>query len=78
MLLNVRSVDGAPVEEILSAAATSNGTIYAMVRTSANPLVIARLAPDPQVLLKAGDSVPVNVPPIVSALISGARAGTLS
>jgi hypothetical protein len=75
LLLNDTSLDGSPVQEILSAANTGDGTIYAMVRTSNNPMVIARLAPDPQVLLKAGDSVPVSVPPVITALIPGARSG---
>jgi hypothetical protein len=75
LLLNDTSVDGSPVQEILSAANTGDGTIYAMVRTSNNPMVIARLAPDPQVLLKAGDAVPVSVPPVITALIPGARSG---
>ncbi len=75
LLLNATSVDGSPVLEILSATNTSDGTIYVMVRTSNNPMVIARLAPDPQVLLQAGDSVPVSVPPVITALIPGARSG---
>lgn len=74
--LNDTSLDGSPVEEILSATCTGNGTIYVMARTTDNPMLIARLAPNPQVLLKAGDRVPVSVPPVISALIPGARSGT--
>ena len=76
LALNDTSLDGSPVEELLSATSTSSGTIYAMVRTANSPMVIARLAPGREVLLKAGDSVPVTVPPVISALIPGARTGT--
>jgi hypothetical protein len=76
LLLNDSSLDGSPVEEIVSAVCTGAGTIYAMVRTANNPMVIARLAPNKEVLLKAGDAVPVTVPPVISALIPGDRTGT--
>jgi hypothetical protein len=76
LAVNDTSLDGSPVEEILSATCTSSGTIYAMVRTSENPMLIARLEPNKEVLLKAGDSVPVTAPPVISALIPGARTGT--
>lgn len=75
LTLNDTSLDGSPVQEIISAACTSDGTIYAMARTANNLMLIARLAPNPAVLLRAGDSVPVAVPPIISALIPGARKG---
>ncbi len=75
LLLNDTSLDGSPVQEILSATNTSDGTIYVMVRTSDNSMLIARLLPNLQVLLKAGDPVPVNVPPVISSLIPGARKG---
>jgi hypothetical protein len=74
--LNDTSLDGSPVEEIVSAACTSGGTVYAMVRTTNNPMVIARLTPNKEILLKAGDPVPASVPPVISALIPGARTGT--
>ena len=75
LLLNDTSIDGSPVQEILSATNTSDGTIYVMVRTANNPMVIARLTPHPQILLQSGDSVPVSVPPVITALIPGARSG---
>jgi hypothetical protein len=74
--LNDTSIDGSAIQEILSAASTADGTVYVMVRTLNNPMVIARLSPSPQVLLQAGDSVPVTVPPVITGLIPGARAGT--
>lgn len=76
LLLNDASLDGSPVEEIVSAACTSRGIIFAMVRTANSPMLIARVAPDKEVLLKAGDTVPFEVPPVISALIPGARTGT--
>ncbi|HLK49486.1 MAG TPA: IPT/TIG domain-containing protein [Bryobacteraceae bacterium] len=75
LLLNDSSVDGSPVQEILSATNTADGTVYAMLRTANNPMVIARLIPNPQILLQSGDSVPVSVPPVITALIPGARSG---
>ncbi len=76
LLLNATSIDGSPVEEIVSATDTSDGAVYAMVRTANNPMIIARLSPNVEVVLKAGDSVPVSVQPVITALIPGARTGT--
>ena len=75
LLLNDTSLDGSPVQEVISAACTSDGTIYVMARTSNNLMLIARLTPNPAVLLRAGDALPVAVPPVISALIPGARKG---
>jgi uncharacterized protein (TIGR03437 family) len=75
LLLNDTSLDGSPVQEILSATNTAGGTVYVMVRTASNPMVIARLTPDPQILLRSGDSVPVSVPPVITGLIPGAGSG---
>jgi hypothetical protein len=75
VLLGDTSLDGSPVEQILSAACNAPGTIYVMVRTAANPLLIARIAPDRSVLLKAGDTIPVSVPTAIASMIPGSRAG---
>jgi len=73
--LNSTSLDGSPVEEILSATCSSSGTIYAMVSTADNPMLIARLSPNPAVLLRSGDAVLVSTPPVITALIHGKRSG---
>lgn len=77
-LLTVGStaLDGSPVREIVSAAANSMGVIYAMVRTDANAMLIARLRPDTQVVLRAGENIPLGVPPLINALVRGAPSGT--
>ena len=55
LLLNDKTLDGSPVQEIVSATNTSDGTVYVMARTSNSPMVIARLKPSLQVLLSAED-----------------------
>jgi hypothetical protein len=75
LLLNDTSLDGSPVEQILSATCNAAGTIYVMVRTAANPLLIARIAPDRSILLKAGDTIPVSVPTAIASMVPGARSG---
>jgi hypothetical protein len=75
LLLNDKTLDGSPVQQIVSATSSSDGTIYVMARTSNSPMVIASLTPSPQVLLSAEDDIPVTVPPMIAALIPGARTG---
>jgi len=75
VLLNDTSLDGSPVEQILSATCNAAGTIYVMVRTAANPLLIARIAPDRSILLKAGDAIPISVPTAIASMVPGARNG---
>jgi hypothetical protein len=75
LLLVNSTLNGSHVTEIQSAVANSHGVIFAMVTTVDNPMVIVRLQPDVQIVLKAYDNIPVSVPPVISTIVRGRRPG---
>lgn len=74
--IGTTAVGGSVVREIFSATADSQGFVYAMVRTDVNPMVIARVLPNVQALLKAGDTISIGGVPLIGAMIPGADTGT--
>ncbi|HYR84824.1 MAG TPA: hypothetical protein VE422_12160 [Terriglobia bacterium] len=68
-------IEGSPVTEIYSAAVNSHGVVFAMAATTASPMVILRLQPDRQVVVRAGDEIPIQAPATVGTFVSGRRPG---
>jgi hypothetical protein len=75
LLLIGAALNGSPVTEIQSAVANSHGVIFAMVATVNDPILIVRVQPDVQVILKADDIIPVSVAPVIAAIVKGQRRG---
>ncbi|MFN7920074.1 MAG: Ig-like domain-containing protein [Bryobacteraceae bacterium] len=63
------------IQEVESGTVDKAGNITLMLRGSANPLLVARMNPEPYILFAAGDTIPVELPPNAFTLIGGARTG---
>ena len=68
-------IEGSPVTEIYSATMNSNGVAFAMVATTANPMLILRLRPDKRVVLREGDELSIQLSPVIAAFVPGRGSG---
>jgi hypothetical protein len=63
------------IQEIESGTVNARGEITLMLRGDGNPLIVARMNPDPFVVFQAGDEVPAELAVNLFTLIGGARTG---
>lgn len=63
------------IQEIESGTIDRNGDITLMLRGDMNPLLVARMTPEPYVLFGAGNEIEVEAPVNSFTLIGGARVG---
>jgi hypothetical protein len=63
------------IQEIESGVVDRNGDITLMLRGAGNPLMVARMTPEPHVLFGAGDPVRATLPVNAFTFIGGAREG---
>ncbi len=63
------------IQDVESGTIDRNGDITLMLRGAANPLLVARMTPEPHVLFGAGDEIRADLPVTLFTLIGGAREG---
>ncbi len=74
LLLSRRLFDQA-IQALESGAIDKDGNITLILRGDVNPMMVARMGPDPYVLFAAGEEIPVELPVNLFTLVSGARVG---
>jgi hypothetical protein len=77
VLVGKTLVNGQPIQSIESGAFDGSGNAILMVTTTANPMIVIRVAPGnaPQVLFQAGDAAGVQVPSFFATFVPGGRSG---